>query len=650
MSQSPKNVLPGLNFEVSSMSAADHDAIKHLSGVVRRITGVQLSDRHQAMVASRLQKRVAELGLGSLTDYVAYLGMHAEEETIKLVGLLTTHHTYFFREFSHFEYLRSQALPELIPLVRARPDKTIKIWSAACSRGQEVYSLAMYLKLHLPTLAPDVSFEILGTDVDKESVMMAINGVYPRRELKEAPLALLGDHWQRGSGEISDYVKAKKTLRDHCRFKVGNLLELTPDSPPQEHFDLIFCRNVFIYFTHDQIRDITRQLLGRMSPEGFLFIGISESLSGLELPVGSPGPSVYRHRAMMPKKATSYAPALAKAPPPSRSQPGATTATAEQQKVPAASASQQPARIRVLCVDDSPSILTLMKRILSAEEGFEIVGTAENGIEAAKQVAALKPDIVTLDIHMPQQTGVEYLERNYRKGHPPVVMVTSVSREDSGLAGRALSLGAADYVEKPALTNLLERGEEIRTKLRCAVMSAPTSGARQLDRDFLRSARLESPEKKLRLISCSLSSRQKIKALLQELQGKQPHCILLIEGSKAALPGLAKALSDETGKTIQHLESLPSSLPLDGVSLMDSSSALPEIKQKLGSERQISILVYGEVSKAGAQRLLQLDGAQLLLEDLGSGKGAKALMEVASDVTPCTSFAYLSHEFFCSSG
>jgi chemotaxis protein methyltransferase CheR len=426
-------------------SIPDNHSIQKLIQLAHELTGVQLTDRHAEMITARLQRRLAQLNLGSLREYLDYFYGHRTEESEKLIGYLTTHHTAFFREFAQFEFLLSDALPQLIPIVTAQNARKIRIWSAACSHGQEVYSLAMFFDLHLKRLAPQLDYEILGTDVDKQSIAIAENGVYLRKELQEAPLSLLGNHWAEGTGEISTFVKAKSSLRNHCRFQVRSLIDLDLNVAPDQKFDLIFCRNVFIYFNSEQIKNISARLLQCLKPDGYLLVGASESLNGLKLPLKSAGSSIYRHANDHPA----------------------------QPSVPVPVKPDLSARlIRILCVDDSPTILGLLKKILTSQFGFEVVGTASNGAEAKHQVELLKPDAVTLDIHMPVQSGIEYLEHNYRPNHPPVLMLSSVVREDQDLADKALRLGAADYAEKPALVNLFETGEEIRAKLSSAVLAS----------------------------------------------------------------------------------------------------------------------------------------------------------------------------------
>ena len=605
-------------------------AIQRISKLALELTGVQLSDRHADMIDSRLQKRLAELGLKSLDEYLVYFDAHRADETPRLEGLLTTHHTYFFREFSHFEFLLNTALPALLPEVLTRPDKKLRIWSAACSRGQEAYSLAMFLELHLKRIDPRIQYEILGTDVDPESVAIAKNGVYLLNDLKEVPLVLLGDHWSKGTGDIVNYVKAKKSISSKCKFQTGNLLDIQVSAAENQRFDLIFCRNVYIYFKEDQIRKITTDLMKRLQPKGYFFIGLSESLTQLKLAVQSLGPSVYQHRLEAPKVSTTGSAKVAPTP-----------------SVPVSVAASPSRPIRVLCVDDSPSILTLMKKLLTTEHGFEIVGTAMNGIEAHKQVQALKPDVLTLDIHMPEMTGIEYLQKHFGVGHPPVVMVTSVSRENAELAGQALTLGAADYVEKPALTNLSERGDEIRTKLHCAMMAGAQAAPVNLtlDQSFQSKQVTVDPKSSLRVIVMALSHRKKLKALLTELKAHPAPTVILVEGSKEALAGMSSVLARETGHKIDFCDQIPTQLGATDLHLMDLASQSAPLWTTFGKTHRFSVLVYGDLSQASSQRLLQFEGAHLVLEDLGGGKATKHLAEVAADVVLATSFAYLSTEF-----
>ncbi|NUM87842.1 MAG: response regulator [Bdellovibrionales bacterium] len=592
------------------------EVMASVAALVSEVTGVQLGPKQQSMVESRLRRRISELNLEGFADYWNHLQANSQKETENLIAILTTHHTYFFREFSQFEVVESH-LPRIVEAVRKRGDSTIRVWSAACSRGQEAYSIGMFLLQHLKTLAPDVKLRILGSDVDSESVAIARNGVYHRREIKDVPIVYMADHWAKGKDEIADYVKARGPLRDSCEFETINLLDFSQKMAGRS-FDLIFCRNVFIYFSPEKVRSITERFLRHLEPHGQIYVGISESLQGLGLPLEPVGPSVYAMKGAAPVAPVGVKPAA------------------------------RPAVLRVLCVDDSPSILAILKKLLTKEHGFEVVGTAVNGLEAAQKVSELRPDLVTLDIHMPQQTGVEYLERNFRRGHPPVVMVTSVARESADLALRALKAGAADYVEKPSLSNMGEKGEEIRTKLKCA-LRAHDLPAGSLDTAFARKpVPVANPDACARVVFCSLADRARVGSFLKDLGATgQPPCVLLVEGGADGAHLVAKQGSVEWGRGIVDVDSAARSGTLPdlkaGGTYVASLGAVEALRGAL-SGRAVSALVFGVASKQAAEAVVALSAAGASFHLLVEGVEDSPLNDAADDVVPATSFAYMSSE------
>ncbi len=597
------------------------DIYAHLSEEVMKLTGVQLGEKQRSMVEARLHKRIHELGFRNINEYQIHYETHEKEEIQAIVGLLTTHYTYFFREFAHFEYLAEKVLPELVPLVRQRPDKTLHVWSAAVSRGQEAYSLAMFLHHHLKSYGTDIRVRILGTDVDEQSVKVAANGVYPRKEISEAPLAYLADHWARGKGDISEFVKARDSLKKMVEFETANLLDFR-DRLGNRMFDVIFCRNVFIYFSPEQIRSSTDRMLKHLHPHGHFIIGMSESLSGLGFDLKCKGPSVYR----FPEKAPAPVAEVKKTLPPLASAP----------KV-----------IKVFCVDDSSSIHSLMKQILKPDQGFEIVGQAMNGVEAAQKLKQLKGvDVVTLDIHMPEMTGVEYLEKHFGPGHPPVVMVSSVSRDQSDLPLRTLKLGASDYVEKPALNALQQRGEELRAKLKTAVLGRNQSErSLRLEEEFKKKILISSPERKVRVLASGLGHLKKTAQFLKDLDGVQPPVHILFEGVDGNLPEVARELSFLSGKKVVFSEDFSLKARPGEIRVLDFKKGISFLSKVHAGDR-MSVSVFGEWGRSAALEIKGLRAAQLLLEDLGQGKGAEHLQHVASDVFPSTSFPFLGSEFF----
>lgn len=646
--------------QVTKSSIKKGEAIDEIAKIISQITGNQFSDKHQSMIEFRLQKRCLDLKIDGIENYFNYFKANQNTEVNNLVSLLTTHHTFFFREFMHFQYLEDHALAELIPIVRQRGDKKIRVWSAACSKGHEVYSLAMFLDFTLKQMAPDISFHVMGSDIDTESLSHAYNGVYSRKDIKEVPMNYLNNHWDRGAGEVSEYVKARSTLRNSVSFKQMNLLSLPPNF--NDKFDIIFCRNVFIYFDQDQIRKSSSELLKHLEPHGHYIVGLSENVSNLGLPIISKGPSIFRKLSVVDSKTT---------PASTMSASSATTTTRPSeangsrpnpnfQSVPTSAANTNPAMngkasattfsdkkelLRVLCVDDSPSILNLLENILKFDGGFEVVGKATNGVEAAEKTRELKPDVITMDIHMPVQNGVEYLQKNFKAGHPPVVIISSVSREDSDLALQALNYGASDYIEKPALSNIKEVSEEIVRKLKCAFRNKTASQNKshlRLDESFRRTHSIKDPKNFIRVIVGSLSDKAKVQTIIKELGANQPPTFILFDGVKDTLDGFAKNIGFKN-KTIT---SWPTHmLTPDEIYIADAKQFSSQFSAKV-KEIPASVLVMADVSPNLKGVLEKWKKAQVLLEDLGpKGNLQSPFKTLSTDIVPATSFAYMSIEF-----
>jgi chemotaxis protein methyltransferase CheR len=598
--------------------------VEKVSTIVHKISGNKLGEKQAFMIETRLKKRMLELGIKTAADYSKFIEQNLQKESGVLVGLITTHHTFFFREFSHFELLKKM-LPDLVAAANARADKTIKIWSAACSRGQEAYSIAMFLEFYLPQIDPSISYSILGSDIDQESVKIASNGVYHQNEIKEVPMNMLGNHWSKGTGDIAMYAKVKESLRKKCQFKAGNLLNPSEVAMNQK-FDVIFCRNVFIYFEQHQIEKICGELIKYMQPNGIFFSGISESLTGYKVEFNSIGPSAYK------LKTASIAVEKPKM------QPVAITVKSAMPSAPEV--------LKVMCVDDSSSIHTLLKKILGKEHGFEIVAHAMNGIEAMEKMKTIKVDVITLDIHMPEMDGITYLQKNFNSNHPPVVMLSSASREDADTAMKALKSGASDFVEKPSLQNLEEKGDEIRTKLK-SVVSDKYLGFKISNFDIENAKKILVTDVKnsLRVLTASISDMKKVKEFFKCATGSQPTTIVFFEGQEEILGSLAAEYSKDFGMSVSIWDNTQSNLKVGEIYFADSKKWCKELAEK-NKHMKTSIMCFGNVSKANSELLLNWKNAQLLLEDLGEANNKKSqLKDVASDIVPVTSFAYMSNVY-----
>lgn len=591
----------------------DEEVIQEVSRIVNLKAGVSLGENRHSMVRSRMTRRILELGFKDFATYFDYLRANLEAESETLVSLLTTHHTAFFREFFHFEYLEKQGLPQAIEAMRQEGRTTLKVWSSACSTGQEVYSLAIFIKHHLKRLAPEMNVKIVGTDVDPKSIRFAQNAVYPWKDVKASPAVYLNGNWVRGTGDISQFVKLKSPIRELCHFSVLNLLDITP-SLPDEKFDFIFCRNVLIYFTQAKSRKIVSSLLPHLFPHGKLILGVSETARGMELPIHLIGPSLY-----------SLTPALVE-----KTQAKETL----------------PKTLKVFCVDDSPTILALLKSVLKPERGFEVVGTAKNGIEAAAAVENTSFDLMTLDLHMPEEDGLTYLRTRFSEKHPPVVVLSSASRDDVSTGIKALEWGASDFIEKPSSQDLSNQAEELFTKLRCAYSSqkarrAPSS----VEKAFSTQLKIEQPDNKLRLLFGNLGDFHKIEDVLRELKGSQPPTIVFLPWETTALEGVASTLIQALGMEVETLKQIDN-IQKNKIYLSPLSQ-LDQVRE-CHAEKPTSLLVFGDITSQVFFKIAQWPLAQLIIEDLGFPLSSyhTKLKEKASRFVTHKSFAYHSNEFF----
>lgn len=617
-----------MSVAIGTVSKDFVNVIDKVSSIVHKISGNRLGEKQAYMVETRVKKRMIELGIKEASEYLRYIDQNVEKESGILVGLITTHHTFFFREFPHFEILKKM-LPEIVANTKKRGEKVIKIWSAACSRGHEVYSLAMFFEYNLREIDPTMSFKILGTDIDAESVKIAANGVYHQNEIKEIPMNFLGNHWAKGTGDISMYAKVKNHLKAKCEFRPGNLLKVN-ETVKNEKFDIIFCRNVFIYFESFQVEQISKDLINHLYSDGIFFSGISEPLSGLKLDVHSIGPSAYVLKPVAPVSSASK----------SSTQIIAPMGQVIPMPSPVASA---PEIFKVMCVDDSPSILTLLKKVLTKDQGFEVVVTAVNGKDAMEKLKTHKVDLVTLDIHMPEMDGVSYLEKNFNRSHPPVIIISSASRSDSDVAMKALKFGASDYIEKPALNNLEERGEEIRTKLRSVAQDQNRKTTiSSFDKENQKHFVISNPEKKLRIMLASISDLPRLKEFFSHVDKAQPGSIVFFQGHAEILEAIVREHGRDFRQSVVYYEGPATKIEPNKIYFADFKNHFPGIcKENIG--RPCSIMTFGNVSTHSAKMIAEWKGVQLLLEDLGEKANKKhPLKAFSTDVVPATSFAYMS--------
>jgi chemotaxis protein methyltransferase CheR len=257
---------------------------------LKRRVGIAISDNKGEMINGRLRKRLGELKLKDFDAYAAYLKSlpenHAEWEIF--VNCLTTNKTDFFREPEHFRFLTQELLPEW----RGKKESEFNVWCAASSTGEEPFTLSMVLNKQAK--ASPFRYSIQATDIDSDVLMKAKRGVYPKSKLIEIPEEYHRDSIALGTGEIENWFKIKNSLRDVLSYQRCNLVQ-TPYNF-QKKFDVIFCRNVLIYFTPETIGQVAEGLYEATKPGGYLIIGHSESLHNVTSKWQYIKPSIYKKK------------------------------------------------------------------------------------------------------------------------------------------------------------------------------------------------------------------------------------------------------------------------------------------------------------------------------------------------------------------
>jgi chemotaxis protein methyltransferase CheR len=261
-------------------------------------TGIALAPYKRYLVQARLGRRLRALGLSSFAEYHERLVSGDGAELTQFINAMTTNKTDFFREAHHFEYLRNTWLPAR----RAAGARKLRIWSAACSTGEEPYTIAVTV-LDALDGAAGWDVKILASDIDTDVLGRAEAGTYSLDQVAPVPAPLLARYFQRGRGQHEGSVRVSPALRSLVTFRRINFLD--DPWPIRATFDAIFCRNVLIYFDRPTQQRLLTRLLGYLAADGVIFLGHSESAFGLVAGLSPVGATVYRRTAA----ASSPAPA-----------------------------------------------------------------------------------------------------------------------------------------------------------------------------------------------------------------------------------------------------------------------------------------------------------------------------------------------------
>ena len=268
-------------------------AYAFLTDLVYRRSRIRLGPDKRALVAGRLASRLRDLGCESFDDYCGLLGPANDDEAERLIDLVSTNHTHFFREPAHFEFLAAEVLPAAA--ARATElQRPLRIWSAAAASGEEAYSLAIVLAEHFRG-RPVIPWEVRASDISRRVLDRCRLGIYEADRVRLPDEALLARYFRRGFGTREGLYRVKPELRRQVTTSAINLFQ--PDYPVPGGLDVVFCRNVMIYFDEPSRQILVKRLYEQLDPGGHLFVGHAESLLGLEHAFRQVRPAVYQRPA-----------------------------------------------------------------------------------------------------------------------------------------------------------------------------------------------------------------------------------------------------------------------------------------------------------------------------------------------------------------
>ncbi len=297
----------------ASLAAMDVREFKTFRELIHRKTGIWLRDGKQAMLAGRLSKRLRHHGMTDFATYAAYVATVQDDgrELAEIINCVTTNKTSFFREMHHFEFLMRTLVPQLIAGAALGRPRSIRIWSAACSTGEEPYSIAIALLEALKTghasgsVAPSPSqslsppggwqVEVVASDIDTVVLATAAQGIYDRESLEEVPPVMQNKYFLRGKGNMIGQVRVKKEVAQLVKFLRINLMD--SQWPLEGKFDAIFFRNALIYFNRETQEVFLRRMLGYLKSRGHLILGHSEHVPWLNDSVETLSNTVHQLRA-----------------------------------------------------------------------------------------------------------------------------------------------------------------------------------------------------------------------------------------------------------------------------------------------------------------------------------------------------------------
>ncbi len=268
----------------------DYEFIRKL---VYKRSRINLGSDKRELVTARLNKRLKATNIESISDYCRYLQTEEDEEELgHLIDAISTNHTYFFREKEHFDYLYNHVLPEMVKRRATERWSHFSVWSAASSSGEEPYTLAITVAEYMRKNNLDWPWRLEATDISHRILQKARVGVYKEETVSKVPPEMIKLYFQKGFGPQEGNYRVRPNIAEMVTFRQLNLLESEP--PGKDLFNVIFCRNVMIYFDHATQQELVARLTRRLVPGGYLMVGHSESLTAIQHNLTSVKPAIYR--------------------------------------------------------------------------------------------------------------------------------------------------------------------------------------------------------------------------------------------------------------------------------------------------------------------------------------------------------------------
>jgi chemotaxis protein methyltransferase CheR len=285
-------VFPENSFEPWTDAKLDTREYQRLATFIEETCGIRIPPSKQILIESRLRKRLRALGMRDFSEYCEHVLSSGSglDEVGPMVDVITTNKTDFFREPFHFDFLITKAIPELLKH-KANMLPELQVWSAACSSGEEPYTLGMVLAEYAAK-HPGFRFSILGTDVCTGVLEQARRGIYTEEQVEPVPFIYRDKYLLRSKDRSARQVRVAPQLRMAVRLRRLNFLD--HDYQIEERLDVVFCRNVFIYFSRQTQEAVCNRICHHLRKGGFLFVGHAESLQGMNLPLRLLAPAIYQ--------------------------------------------------------------------------------------------------------------------------------------------------------------------------------------------------------------------------------------------------------------------------------------------------------------------------------------------------------------------